>query len=126
MSYIHYNANPFNNRSSDCTVRAISTLTGESWDDIYIDLSLQGFLMKDMMASNAVWGSYLYQRGYIKYICSNKQFCPTIDEFVNTHPNGKFLVCTGSHVVPVIDGDYYDTWDSGDEIVDYYWKKETQ
>lgn len=125
MGYKYYNANPFKNTSSDCTIRAISALTGDSWDDIYIDLSLQGFLMKDMMSANNVWGDYLYQRGYDKFVCRHKGYCPTIREFSLSHPYGKFLACTGSHVVPVINGNYYDTWDSGDEIVDYYWRKES-
>lgn len=125
MYYEHYNANPFNNLSSDCTVRAISLLTNETWDDIYIDLSLQGFLMKAMPVENKVWGSYLYQLGYTKSVWSDKGFCPTVMEFTKNHPVGRFLLCTGTHVVPLVDGKYYDTWDSGDEIVDYYWKKET-
>lgn len=124
MAYKYYNANPFNNRSSDCTIRAISLLTGESWDDIYIDLSLQGFLMKDMMASNHVWGSYLSNLGYVKSTCSSYGGCLKISEFAKEFPKGKFLLCTGSHVVALIDGVYYDTWDSGDEVVDYFWRKE--
>lgn len=124
MAYKYYNANPFNKRRSDCTVRAISLLTNESWDDIYIDLSLQGFLMKDMMNSNNVWGSYLSNLGYVKSVCSPYGDCLTISEFSEEYPKGKFLLCTGSHVVALIDGVYYDTWDSGNEVVDYFWRKE--
>ena len=36
------------------------------------------------------------------------------------HPKGIYVVATGSHVVAVVNGDYYDSWDSGDEIVAYY------
>lgn len=125
MAYKYYNANPFNNRKSDCVVRAISLLTDESWDDIYIDLSLQGFLSKDIMTANNVWGDYLKQRGYSKFVCMSDYDCPTIAEFSEEFSKGKYLACTGSHVVAVVDGTYYDTWDSGDEIVDYYWRKET-
>ena len=125
--YIYHNANPFNQRSSDCTIRAISTLLGETWDDVYIDLSLQGFLMKCMMVENKVWGSYLYQLGYNKFVCQLRDDrCPSIIEFSISHPEGSYLLCTGSHVVALVDGNYYDTWDSGNEIVDYYWTKETQ
>lgn len=124
MAFIKFNANPFKNRRSDCVIRAISALTGESWDNVYIDLSLQGFLMKDIMVSNDVWGSYLSQLGYDKFVCSAFEGCWTIREFAKIFNDGYYLACTGSHVVAVIDGDYYDTWDSGDEIVDYYWRKE--
>lgn len=125
MAFIYHNANPFNKRSSDCVIRGISVLTGDSWDEIYTDLSLQGFLMKDMMTANNVWGSYLRQRGYIKFVCPCETCCYTVSDFCNHFSLGKYLVCTGSHVVAIVNGNYYDTWDSGDEIVDYYWKKET-
>ena len=29
----------------------------------------------------------------------------------------------GGHVVAVEDGNYYDIWDSGDEVPTYYWMK---
>ena len=28
------------------------------------------------------------------------------------------------NVIAVIDGDYYDSWDSGNEVPIYYWKQE--
>jgi hypothetical protein len=34
------------------------------------------------------------------------------------------MLATGTHVVAVIDGNYYDTWDSGDEVPIALWKKE--
>jgi hypothetical protein len=33
-------------------------------------------------------------------------------------------VGTGTHVVAVIDGDYYDAWDSGNEVIDRYFTRE--
>jgi hypothetical protein len=37
---------------------------------------------------------------------------------------GVYVIGTGSHAVCVIDGDWYDSWDSGGEVCSYYWKKE--
>ena len=50
--------------------------------------------------------------------------CYTIRKFCLDNPKGKFLVATGSHVVAIDNGDYYDTWDSGDEIVTYFFEGE--
>ena len=50
--------------------------------------------------------------------------CYTIADFCNDHPYGTYILATGTHVVAVIDGDYYDTWDSGNEIPIFYWQKE--
>jgi hypothetical protein len=47
----------------------------------------------------------------------------TVREFTLDHPHGIYVVGTGTHVIAVIDGDYYDIFDSGDEIVAFYWKE---
>ena len=39
------------------------------------------------------------------------------------NPYGRYILATGEHVVAIENGDYYDTWDSGDEIPIYYWKE---
>ena len=44
--------------------------------------------------------------------------------FCRMYPKGTYVIGTGTHAVCVIDGDYYDTGDSGDEIPQYFWKKE--
>lgn len=122
--YIYYNPNPDNKYVGDCVIRAISKLMGMRWEDVYIDLSMQGFSMHDMPNSNSVWGKYLRLNGYKQ--CSLPDTCPdcyTIKEFAIDHPVGEYLVATGTHVVAVIDGDYYDTGDSGSEVPIYYWRK---
>lgn len=120
----YYNANPREKLVGDCAVRAISLLMGETWDKIYTDLSATGFELKDILSSNRVWGTYLNHNGYRRYIIPDT--CPdcfTISDFCRDNPYGTFLLATGTHVVTVIDGDYYDTWDSGDEIPIHFWKK---
>lgn len=123
--YMNFNNNPDRALVGDCTVRAISKAIGKPWDDTYIFLAVQGFKMKDMPSSNRVWGEFLYNNGFRRFIipdsCPN---CYTIKDFCNDHPKGKFIVATGTHVVCVVDGNYYDSWDSGDEIPIYYWRKE--
>ena len=39
------------------------------------------------------------------------------------HSRGTYVVGTGTHAIAVVDGCYYDAWDSGNEIVLYYWKR---
>ena len=119
------NVNPKANLVGDCVVRAVSLATEQTWDGAYIAIVTVGYDMKDMPSSNAVWGSYLRQRGFRRYVIPNEcPDCYTIEDFCEEHPKGTFVLATGTHAVTVIDGDYYDTWDSGREIPIYYFKKE--
>lgn len=125
MAYIHKNPNPVKNLVGDCVVRGISILMNKPWDYTYMEIVVQGYNMYDMPSSNEVWGAYLKSQGYVKRLIPNTcPDCYTIKDFCYDHPRGKYLMATGSHVVAVIDGDYYDTWDSGNEIPIYYFTKE--
>lgn len=120
--YIKFNMNPKTwQRVGDCVIRAISKVMGVHWDTVYIGIALKGLEMKDMPSSNEVWSAYLKEHGYKRYVIPN--YCPdcySIRDFAGEHPYGRYIVATGTHVVAVIDGDYYDIWDSGNEIPIYY------
>lgn len=123
--YVNYNANPMGTRISDCTVRAISKLTGQPWESVYMDLCLEGLIMKDMPSANVVWGSYLRRNGYRRFALPDTcPDCYTVAEFANDHPEGRYLLALNGHVVCVESGNWMDTWDSGSEVVYYYWTKE--
>lgn len=123
--YVKYNPNPSGKKVGDCVIRGISLVTNQTWNETFIDVSLLAFEMKDMPSSNNVWESYLYNRGFTRNLlpdrCPN---CYTVRDFTRDYSYGVYLLSTGSHVIAVIDGDYYDAWDSGDEIPMYYWRKE--
>lgn len=125
MPYIHTNPNPMKNLVGDCVIRGIALLTNQSWEATYWDVVLQGGMMYDMPSSNEVWGSYLKSLGYQKKIIPNTcPDCYTVKDFCRDHQFGKFLLATGTHVIAIIDGNYHDTWDSGNEIPVYYFTKE--
>lgn len=124
MAYKYYNPNGNGKRTGDCVVRAISKVLNQSWDKTYLELCLQGYLMKDWGDSNEVWDSYLRGCGFKRKVIPNTcPDCYTIREFCKDYPYGVFIVATGSHVVAVIDGDYYDSWNSGDEVPIYFYER---
>lgn len=125
MGYIPTNPNPNNNHTGDCVIRAISIAENKDWDDVYVELMVKGYVMKDMIESNELWNSYLHGLGYNRYIIPNTcPDCYSVREFAEDHPQGIYILGTGTHAVTVIDGNYYDTWDSGYKVPIYYWKKE--
>lgn len=120
----YFNPNPVNNLVGDCTIRAISILTDQDWMTTKLEIFLESCLLYDMSSSNRVWESYLYKQGYRREIIPNScPNCYTVKDFCEDHKRGKFLLALDKHVVAVIDGNYYDTWDSGNEIPLYYWYK---
>ena len=124
MAYVYYNPNPSNNRQSigDCVVRAISKIMNYSWDRTYAELCVEGFTLKDFGNSNTVWDSYLRKHGFIRNVIPNTcPNCYTVLDFCHDNPDGVFLLATGSHVIAVVDGDYFDSWDSGNEVPIYYY-----
>ena len=123
--YIHANQNPNGKYVEDCVIRAISIVTNRAWDDIYIHLCLQGFIMKNMPSANKVWGTYLSSIGFTSApIFGRCPDCYTVRDFCMDNPYGTYILATGSHVIAVIDGDYYDAWDSGDELPTTVWRRE--
>lgn len=124
MRYIKYNENPCDKRTIDCTVRALSTILGRHWERVYVSLCLLGYDMCDMPSSKAVVSEFLKQEGFERHVIPDScPFCYTVEEFARNNNHGTYLLATDTHVVPVIDGYYIDTWDSGEEIPIYYWEK---
>lgn len=126
MAYIYYNPNPRNRKNvGDCTVRALTKALNISWETAFIDLTMQAYEMGDMPSSNAIMSAYLHHKGFSRHIIDDT--CPdcfTVKDFCYQYPLGTYILGTGSHVICVIDSDYYDSWDSGDEIPIYYYRKE--
>lgn len=119
--FIKYNANPTGKSTGDCVIRAIATATDKSWLEIYDDLYEYGRASFDMMDTNEIWHKYLYDIGFDIFAITVP--CMTVKEFTRVYRYGTYLLGTGRHVLAVIDGDYLDAWDSGNEIPVFYWKK---
>lgn len=107
----------------DCVIRAISAAMGKPWEETYIELCLQGYLMSDLPSSNAVWNAFLKNKGFRReFIREDCPECYTIEEFINEYPDGVYIVGTGTHATAVINGCIYDTWDCGSEQPLYFYQ----
>src|SRR5699024_4476275 len=54
VMWVRYNANPDGRNVGDCTIRALSLALGQSWEQTYVELALEGFSMGDMPSANHV------------------------------------------------------------------------
>ena len=120
MSWIYYNPNKRRDDAGDCTIRALTLALGVNWQEAYDELSDFGKVMWEMPSANLTWGEFLQSKGFeVIKIPNECPLCYTIKDFCRDNPKGLYVLGTGSHVVTIIDGDYYDTWDSGNKIPIY-------
>ena len=122
--YVEFNPNPCKRSTGDWVVRAIAKILGITWKQAYVELTEQGLKDCDIISSNEVWGNFLKNNGFKRYLipdtCPN---CYTVNDFCKDHPYGEYVLATGNHVVAVVDGSYYDAWDSGREVPIFYFKR---
>lgn len=120
-----YNPNPVGGRVvGDCAVRAVSAALGVTWETAYAMIAVNGYGMGDMPSSNSVWGAVLRQHGFSrKSIPDTCPACYTFQDFAQDHPEGVFVLGTGTHVAAVVDGVILDAWDSSNEIPQFVWYK---
>lgn len=124
MAFIKENLNPEEKITDDCVVRAISKVLGDTWEETYIGVVMSGLKHHDLFQKGYVWMDYLTGKGFKKYSIPNTcPDCYSIRDFCADHPRGTYLLGTGSHVVAVIDGDYFDSWDSGEEVPLFYMQR---
>ena len=121
--WVRCNPNPVGRETGDCVIRAIAVVTGQSWREAYWDLCELGAIMGDLPNNNSVWGEYLRKRGGRQFLLPEScPSCITVRDFCERYPNGTYVIGTGSHAVAVIDGDWYDSWDSANETPTYFWR----
>ena len=123
--YVQFNPNPIAARVGDCAVRATAKALGISWEEAYIELVLQGLIFADMPSANNVFGAVLRRNGFKRHTVPNEcPDCYTVKDFAQEHPKGVYVIGLNNHVVTMINGDWFDSWDSGEEIPVYYWRLE--
>lgn len=125
--YLYYNPNPAGRSVGDCAIRAIAKALDIDWEDAYAKVVVNGFRMGDMPSSDSVWGSVLRMNGFYRKALPNTcPDCYTAEDFCIDHPEGTYVLGFGGHVATVVDGDIYDSWNSSNEIPQYYWGRESK
>ena len=98
------------------------------WEAAYIALTINGLQMGDMPNNDVVSSALLRMHGYRRMNIPNDcPMCYSVEDFCADHPHGRYVLYCGGHVVCAIDGDWFDSWDSGSLIVQSVWyRKENE
>lgn len=120
----YFNPNPLQLSVGDCTVRAICAATNSSWDDVHKALCDLSREMGDMPSADRCWWELLRQIGFTrKKLLDHCPDCYTVKDFCRDHPSGVYILGPHEHAVCVINGNYLDSWDSGETVPTYYFRR---
>ena len=122
--WIEYNPNPKKLHVGDCTVRSICAVTGLDWHTVHKALCDLSGDMADMPSADRVWWALLEQMGFSrKKMIDRCPECYTVAQFAYDHPRGIYVLGPHEHAVAVINGDWWDSWDSGNTVPTYYFRR---
>ena len=125
--YVYYQPNrkDLQDKYGDCTIRALSRVLDASWLETFdrmIPFCREAQVANIFGAPIQVRAHLLERLGFKYTGVSIKKGStrPTVDSFAKTHKTGRYILNVAHHEVAVVDGKYYDTWDSGHKSV-YGW-----
>lgn len=126
--FIRYNANTRNKDVGDCVKRGLAVAYSMDYDDVSAQLNkIKRDTGRSSYSQTSVYRKFCSLNGD-KFIQSSDR--PTEQEFCEQNPSGVYLLETGdkkdnyvaTHLVAVVDGDIYDSWNSSGWYVKYYCK----
>lgn len=129
--YYQPNRKDLKDKYGDCTVRALSKALALSWLEAF-ELTIpyckayQCTNIFDMPRAkvNEVMEALGFEYTGVSNAKGSKR--PTVASFARSHKVGRYIVNTAGHEVAVVDGIYYDTWDSGfKSLYGYYYLKDS-
>lgn len=124
--YVFENVNPKGKLVRDCVKRAITKVTGASYEEVSLSLNRHKKITKcEKFNDNKNWKSYVEN-----VLCGIKLSFPAISgesrmngkRFCEEHKKGKYILRMAGHLTCCIDGIIYDTWDCSEKCVYNAWK----
>lgn len=128
--YQYYNANPRDDKISDCVRRSISLAYHKDYKQVTRELrTLRKNTNEKLSNVPIVFEAYIHQNGCVyesESIVKSKE--QTIKQFIKSNPIGTYLLIVGrergnpKHMTSLIDGVIYDTFDCTDWYIIKYYK----
>ena len=117
-----YNPNPKSRNIGDCTLRSYCAAFDITWDkafDIASRVAKSNSSMIQYVADKVLLEEFncTIDENYNKKKVKGKDRI-TVNEFTMSHPYGTYILHVRSHQVTVKNGEYWDSWDSGEKKID--------
>ena len=132
-STFHYhNQNPHNRITTDCVIRAISTATEIPYNQVVMEMAELQCKTGYDDGDKKLYDMYLKSKGWVKNPqprkddntkYTGKEFCEEIQTHRHWYNPEIIANIGGGHVVAIMFGKVYDTWDSTDGSIGNYWEK---
>lgn len=124
--YYQPNKKDLQDRYGDCTIRALSKVFDCDWLTAFkktIPFCIEYQTPNIFNLPCKIEQEVMKQLGFVYTGISNRGGAkrPTVEQFAKNHPTGRYICNVANHEVAVVDGKYYDTWDSGQKsLYGYY------
>lgn len=125
MAYKYYQPNnkDIKDKSGDCVIRALTKALDKTWLEVFRELIPYAEAEQNMPNASAVFTKYIEASGGvwhgIKAEKGRKRM--TVKELAK-HTKGVHIAKVAHHIVCIIDGDWFDTFDSGNKPVYGHWE----
>lgn len=126
-TFHYFNANPKNKISADCVIRALCTAMNEPYETVYKELFEVSLKCGYVLNEKKCYDRYLKEKGWVKHSqprkddntkYTGKEFCERARYYENY-----VAMIGGHHIVAIVMGKVWDTWDSTDGCIGNYWTK---
>ena len=118
--FVYYQPNDkdIKDKVGDCQIRALSKVLDRTWletFDLITPICRERQTMDIFSCDLNKTKESMQTLGFQYTGISNKKGSkrPTVDSFAKTHKDGRYIASLANHVVAIVDGKYYDTWDCG-------------
>lgn len=126
--FVYYQPNKMDlkDKYGDCVIRSLTKAMNKEWIEIFHELLPIAESFQCMPNSDVCYKTYLKQNNFTYHGISNKKgsIRPTVESFAKDHKQGTYVLSIAHHLVTCVDGQYFDTWDSGQKSLYGYYEKE--
>lgn len=125
--YYQPNSKDKKDEYGDCVIRALTKAFSMEWLEVFDALTPLSRELQVPFNCKPCYEKYITQvKGWVfkSYRVQKGHKRPTVKEFAKANKEGTYILRLAHHLVTVHNGQYFDTWDSGEHCYYGYWVKE--